>query len=155
MSTLITNKSIITEIQVNNYKYAVFTAHMAQNFAQFESIINCPHTHQTLIALHSENTTDAVCKHIALSRMLATKDLELWNTPTALQLLPLPEIRKLHNKGIFAKNDTLNSTFTKKLFSASKFEQVVSEITSEIADFVIGLLFISAFLYTLAVNTYS
>lgn len=140
-ATLITDDSIITMFKAYKEDYTVFTTQSKVNEFKYQSIIKFSKYNKTLWNLYANNTTDAVVNHIALVDLANEYAVLHWNEKLLEAGKFAQHVKSLHEKRIFAKDNTFNSPFTHRLFKAAGINATHSNLVSDLTAIVLGVTF--------------
>lgn len=149
-ATLITDDSIISKFQAHKESYTVFTTQSSTNKSKYQSFIRFSKYKKILWNLYADNTTDAVINHIALIGMANQHSVLHWSAMFLEEGKSTQFVEALHQKRIFAKDNTFNSNFTHRLFKAAGISAINTDLKTDIKTiaaiisvFVLGFLGIS------------
>lgn len=137
--TLITGDSIISKFKAYKENYTVFTTQSIANNSKYQSFVRFSKYNKILWNLYATNTTDAVINHIALVDMAKQHTVLHWNEKLVEAGKQTLVVDALHAKNIFAKDNTLNSPFTHKLFKAAGINGKHSSLALDLTTIVLGV----------------
>lgn len=132
LSSLISAHAIITHLNAFNTNYIISTTRVNNQADQYRSVIKVKDHSITLYDLCASNTQEAAIQHAALFNLAEHHTVFRWNQKVlnfeGLQLL----VNDLRQQSVLPRADTLNSTFTRKLFKAAGLAQIQSEFEASL-----------------------
>lgn len=119
---------------LNDDALTVFTTVCSKHDGEFITIVKLDQYNRTLWTVHSKTSSDALMTHIALVRMTASNLFLNWSDTLLQQYLPIDIARKLNAEGLYPKDDTFISKFTKKLFRQAGLNLLICNSDFEMRD---------------------